>query len=78
MKILREVEEGDCFPSPWWGLCWHDYNRRLSVIAPIGVNLLLAFARWSHGWVAYYLPQRLHRMRHEWERSNNDRKLRHG
>lgn len=63
MKLLRRINEGSMYPSMWWGFCWWDHARHRAVIAPIGLNVLIALARWCWIWTAWratsYLDSRL-------------------
>ena len=50
--LLRELPEGYVCPR-LWGFCWRDWYGQRTVIAPIGLNVLIAAARWAWLWVEY-------------------------
>lgn len=53
MKLLRRISERRCKPSIWWGYCWSEDFSRVHVIAPLGLNVVIAGVRWLYHWVEY-------------------------
>lgn len=49
--ITRRIDQGQILPQ-WWGFCWFDHSRRDCVIAPIGLNVVLRFARALYLWMS--------------------------
>jgi hypothetical protein len=60
MGLIRRLDEGQMMPRGW-GYCWPDLPSYRVVIAPLGLNVLFAFARWGREWLAYDAATRLHR-----------------
>lgn len=73
MKFVQRKRQGEICPRGY-GLCWFDSSRREAVVAPLGVNLLMAFSRFLHSWVAFEMSRAMDRAVRKW-RSERDAKV---
>ena len=44
MKFFKRINEGEVIPK-CYGVCWYDVNRYAAICAPIGLNVIIGFAR---------------------------------
>lgn len=55
---LYRLDEAEA--APWWvGLCWYDSYHRQAIVAPWGLNLLVAAGRWAWLVVRYRWSDRM-------------------
>jgi hypothetical protein len=43
MKLVRYIEQGEMIPK-WWGIIRRDYMTDRTIVAPMGLNLVLRLA----------------------------------